>query len=75
MYTYDELTFYVTAANISGIMEQKGDIAISDDNELTNFIGKQYGLYKEALDLCEKSTEYPYWPDWISAALLKEYGE
>lgn len=76
MYTYDELTFYVTGANISGIMEQKGEIAINDDDELTSFIGVQLDLYKAAEDCASlDGTDYPVWHDWIQNALLKEYGE
>ena len=74
MYTYDEVVSYVTAANIAGYMENEGVIYVPDDDDLTQFIGKQLEIYNSAVECASLGgKEYPIWHDWISDALLKEY--
>ena len=72
MFYHDEMIDIVSAANISGHMESSGKIAISDDEELLNFITRNLDAYKDQHDNGGEDTGN--WYDWIEAALLKEYG-
>lgn len=72
MYSHDELIDIVSAANIAGHMESAGKIAVSDDEELLNFITRYLDLYAEkySKDGCDTGN----WYDWIEKALLNKYG-
>ena len=75
MYNHDDLVFIVTAANIAGQLESARYIVLDSDEELTDFITAQYDLYTTAVECAYlDDTEYPIWSDWISDALVKEYG-
>ena len=65
---FGTLCHFVTAANIAGILECKGEIEIFDDEELTRFIEDQYGMF---LVNCLDKT--PQWTDWVEDALIRHY--
>lgn len=68
-YTRDDLTFFVSAANMAGNLEAHEEIVIDSDDELLEFIEHQYGYYraKAALGL------HPDWFIQVDAALRKEF--
>jgi hypothetical protein len=65
-YSKDDLVSIVTGANIAGYMEQRGEITVNDDEELTEFLTSQYELYRS-----EHSDED--WFEFIKNALLQHY--
>ena len=68
-YTRDDLSFFVSAANIAGALEALEIIAIISDDELLEFIEHQYEHYRAtaALGL------HPDWFVQVSTALQKEF--
>ena len=69
MYTRDDLTFFVSAANIAGYLEGQEKIIVMTDEELLEFIEQQYGYYRARAALGLR----PIWFDQIATALEKEF--
>ena len=79
MYSRDELIDIVSAANIAGYMQRSKTIELPDDECLLEFIEKQMPLYAEYSNnlmdrYLDDSRMWGNWYDWITDALLREYG-
>lgn len=77
MYSFEDVVYFVGAANLAGQLEAAGTIEINDsDEEFTTFLNDNYQAYKVVSELAfQGNCDFPVWEDRIFQALIKHYGK